>query len=121
MLLLLILLLTKHFLLDFPFQTPYMLRKSQPTGWFIPLLSHAGAHALATTVLLLLFVPAEFALLIGLAEFTAHYTIDYWKARKAKAEFGSAKFWTYLGLDQLLHNFTYIAIIFLVNLYMTGL
>jgi hypothetical protein len=117
---LLILLLIKHFLLDFPFQTPYMLRKSQPTGWFFPLFLHAAAHGAATFILLLFFAPT-LAIPLALAEGVVHFGIDYWKAQKAKAEFASAKFWTYLGLDQLFHNLTYVAIIFIVSLYMTGL
>lgn len=120
MYLLLALLFVKHFLCDYPLQTPYMLRKVRPKGWFVPLTSHAFVHAFFTFCILLLFTDIVFAFLIFIAEFCAHWAIDYWKAQRARAEFGSRQFWNYLGLDQMLHNLTYLAIIFCYSLYMAG-
>jgi Protein of unknown function (DUF3307). len=124
MYLLLALLFIKHFACDYPFQTPWMLQKSAKKGWFAPLTCHALVHGWATYMIIIFMSVAgdpAFALLMGLLDFSAHWAIDYWKAQKTSAEFGSRKFWTYLGLDQLLHNLTYLAIIFCYSLYMVGI
>lgn len=115
------LLFAKHFALDYPLQTPWMLRKSDRTGWLAPLTAHAWGHAFFTGVILLLFSDLEFAVAMMVVDFVAHWSIDYWKAQRTSSEFGSPAFWNYLGLDQLFHNLTYLAIIFMYSLYMTGL
>lgn len=114
-------LFVKHFLFDFLWQTPYMLRKSAKKGWFLPLTLHAAAHALATFVILIFFADAAFAILVSVSEFIIHWAIDYWKAQKVKVDFNSRAFWNYLGADQLFHNLTYLAIIFWYSLYMAGI
>jgi hypothetical protein len=44
----------KHFVADYPLQTPYMLKKFLPGNDFIkPLSAHAGVHALFTLYCLL--------------------------------------------------------------------
>lgn len=121
MYLLLALLFIKHFLCDFYWQTPYMLKKAAAKGWFWPLTLHVAVHAVVTFVIMLLFTDAAFALIMFAAEFAIHWAIDYWKAQKAKAEFNSRAFWNYLGLDQMLHNMTYLAMIFWYSLYMAGI
>lgn len=124
MYLLLALLFIKHFLCDFPLQTSWMLRKGAKKGWILPLTAHAAIHGWATFMILIFMTVAAdpaFALLMGFADFAVHWMIDYWKARKAKADFNSRAFWNYLGLDQLLHNLTYLAIIFWYSLYMAGI
>lgn len=118
MYLLLALLFIKHFLCDYPLQTSWMLRKSHPTEWFWPLTTHAAFHAGFTLVILLFFTNVPFALSVALLEFSAHWNIDYAKAQYSKAKFGSTAFWNHLGLDQLFHNLTYLAIIFAYSLYM---
>lgn len=123
MYILLALLFIKHFLCDYPFQTLWMLNKSAKTGWFFPLTAHAAVHGWATYMILIFMSTGDpgFALLLGLLDFTAHWVIDYWKAQRTSAEFGSRRFWNLLGFDQLLHNLTYLAIILLYSLYMVGI
>lgn len=120
MYLLLALLFIKHFLCDFYWQTPYMLKKSSPTGWFWPLTLHVATHSAVTLVIMLFFTDLPFAIVIAIAEFALHWAIDYWKAQKAKADFNSRAFWNYLGIDQMFHNMTYLAILFWYSLYMAG-
>ena len=124
MYLLLALLFIKHFACDYPFQTLWMLNKSAKKGWLAPLTAHAAVHGWATYMIVLFMtfaVDPAFAILLGAIDFAAHWIIDYWKAQRTSAEFGSRKFWNLLGFDQLLHNLTYLAIIFLYSLYMVGI
>lgn len=74
----------KHFLSDYPLQTPYMLQKFKP-GWdFVkPLGAHAGVHALFTFAIVTAYnvhgsVPFAFGL-AGL-DFTVHFIVDRIKA-----------------------------------------
>jgi hypothetical protein len=70
----------KHFLCDFPFQTPYMMGKFKGgCEWIGPLSAHAGAHAIATTSIALFFKP-ELALVLGMLDFFAHFCVDRVKA-----------------------------------------
>lgn len=121
MYILLALLFIKHFACDYPLQTPWMLKKAAKTGWVLPLTSHASLHAICTLIIVSLFTGPDFAFLMAILDFAAHWAIDYWKAQRTSAEFGSRKFWTYLGMDQLFHNLTYLAIIFCYSLYMVGI
>ena len=124
MYLLLALLFIKHFACDYPFQTPWMLNKSAKKGWLAPLTAHAAVHGWATYMIVLFItfaVDPAFAILLGAIDFAAHWIIDYWKAQRTSVAFGSRKFWNLLGFDQLLHNLTYLAIIFLYSLYMVGI
>ena len=78
----------KHFIADYPLQTPYMLGKFKDKGWIKPLAEHCGVHALFT------YWIACFALMysgfpwtyiwyaFGLAvlDFTIHFIMDRIKA-----------------------------------------
>lgn len=124
MYIILALLLIKHFLCDYPLQSPWMLRKSAEKGWLAPLSAHAYAHAFGTYIVFLIvggFADPTFAVWMMGLDFLAHWLIDFWKARLTRPEFGSRAFWNYLGLDQLLHNLTYLAMIFLYSLYTAGI
>ena len=112
-LLLICLLFFKHFLADFPLQTPYMMRKGAPTGWVVPLLAHCGVHAAFTAIILIPFVGWMFWL-PTLVDFAAHFVIDTWKARVATYKIPDVRFWWALGFDQFLHAMTYIQITYLV-------
>lgn len=109
------LLLIKHFLADFPLQTEYMLRKGAPTGWILPLLTHAAVHAGLTMVVMAFFVDWTLVPLLGAIDFLAHTFIDTWKARLAKYPTSDKRFWTSLGFDQLLHGITYLQITYLAS------
>lgn len=112
LLVLLVLLLFKHFLADFPLQTQYMLKKTQAEDWVGPLTLHAAVHGSLTTLVTMPFIGWH-AFGMGLLDFLAHVLIDYWKAHLTHYNITQKGFWVTLGVDQMLHNFTYVAIAFL--------
>jgi hypothetical protein len=70
----------KHFLADYPLQTPYMLKKFLGgRDWIMPLACHAGVHALFT-LLIALAVKPEVAFLVAGLDFTLHFIMDRIKA-----------------------------------------
>lgn len=106
----------KHFVADYLLQTGWMIAgKGQllaPGGY-----AHAGLHALLSAlVLLILGTPLIASLGLAVAEFIVHYALDY-----AKAAYGhgvdpdqdAQRFWALHGLDQLFHQATYVAMIWL--------
>lgn len=104
----------KHFVCDFPLQTDYQMRMKRiylhPGG-----LSHASVHALATVPVFLLLRPSiGLALGIVAVEFLLHYHID-WAKEKILASWNldpsDRNYWRTIGIDQMLHNFTYVGII----------
>jgi hypothetical protein len=112
---LLTLLFIKHFLADFVFQTEWMVRgKGSESGWFTPLLAHAGVHQLFTTTILLFFIEPFVAISVGVVENWLHITIDRVKASPdllgRYSRIDKPAFWNALGADQLAHALTYIAI-----------
>lgn len=104
----------KHFLADFPLQTPYMLHNKgtygHPGGFL-----HAGLHGVMS-------IPALWALGAGpglilalvAVEFVAHYHIDWAKENAVKRlgySFTDRGFWLFIGVDQLAHHMTLLALI----------
>lgn len=105
----------KHMLGDFFLQTPYQyLHKGQyghPGG-----LLHALIHVVLTAPVFLLLPPASAvsAAIILLAEYVTHYHIDWLKekvVRSGKLTTDCPRFWYALGVDQLAHYLTYLAIV----------
>ena len=111
-------LVVKHTIADFFFQTSYQyLNKGiygHPGG-----ILHAGIHAMMTVPVFLVLAPpsALFGLLVLAGEFAVHYHADWLKEKTIK-RFGwktdDARFWHAFGLDQLVHLLTYVAIIILL-------
>ncbi len=102
----------KHYLFDFVFQTAYQLKNKGTYGHPGGLL-HAGLHALGSLPAILIFAPEMwFATVLVAGEFAVHYHVDWLKERVLKrrgwtpADFG---YWNALGLDQLVHSLTYLA------------
>lgn len=118
-LLLLLLLQVKHLLADFLAQPAWMYKNKgtflHPGG-----LAHAGLHAVLTGFILLLFIHTHMVLLIIVLEFLAHYFIDWAKMNLNRTmgwtPINSENFWRLLGIDQFAHQFTYVAILWLVFL-----
>lgn len=109
--------LTKHLLFDFPFQTVYMLGKAKPGLDFVmPLSAHAGAHAAASLVIILMYKPEYWWLVLG--EFVAHFMIDRmkclykpWPTGPWVAELKGkylAQYYTAFGIDQWAHGICYV-------------
>lgn len=104
----------KHFIVDFPLQQPYQYLNKGTYGHPGGLL-HAGLHALGTGIVLWLFAPLDWIVLMMLFDAVLHYHID-WAKMRLNSHFKLApntdeKFWWLLGFDQLLHWLTYCAII----------
>lgn len=117
MLLLLTLLLLKHFVCDFLYQPPYMFMNKGTYGHPGGII-HSTFHAVVTLVILLFFTTPPIALAIMVGEFIIHYHVDWFKmwynAKKGWGANTHNEFWILLGLDQLIHSLTYVGIIALV-------
>jgi|SRR5579871_1110346 len=104
----------KHFICDFALQTS---RQIQAKGSYgaLPGLEHAGLHALLSLPALLVLTRAPFllaALILG--EFVIHYHVDWSKARIDRARRlndTSTAYWVVFGIDQLVHQMTYLALV----------
>ena len=110
-------LMTKHFICDYPLQTPYQfINKSiygHPGG-----LLHVGIHAVGTVIALSFFTSLLAAAGLGLLDAFIHYHID-WAKNHVNRRFnlkpsGGAGFWFTFGLDQYLHQLTYLLIAFIL-------
>ena len=110
---LLALLLVKHFVCDFVLQTPWQIAQKgvygAPGG-----LVHSGIHIVGTLVALIaVATPITTIVTVLIVEFIVHYHIDWGKeqtVRRLNWRAG-ARFWNSIGFDQLLHGLTYLAIV----------
>ena len=115
---LLALLFIKHCICDFVLQTPWQIKQKgiygAPGG-----IVHSGIHIAGTLlVLLVVMPPLSVIVTVLVAEFLVHYHID-WGKEQAVRRFNwrdGARFWNAIGIDQLLHNLTYLGIL----VYVTG-
>lgn len=107
----------KHFFVDFPLQVPYhYLNKGKflhPGG-----LAHAGLHGATTAAITAVYTTPTFGMFLGVLDFVIHYFIDYFKVNINK-KYGltptnSEYYWWLLGIDQFLHQLTYIGLIALI-------
>jgi hypothetical protein len=107
----------KHYVADYFLQPSWIIAGKgdfrQPGGY-----AHAGIHA-ALTALVLLVAGAALPLiaLIAVGEFGVHYLLDYGKIRYSAGVHITNKpsqFWALHGVDQMLHQLTYAAIIYVV-------
>lgn len=110
-------LLVKHAIADFLLQTDLIFRQKGSYGAPGGLL-HALIHILLTAPVFLLFPGGGPGLAVALltAEFIVHYHIDWTKEQIVRHESWSPKdklFWWALGIDQLLHGLTYVAILWI--------
>ena len=107
----------KHFIADYTLQWPAMIAQkshlNKPGGYI-----HAGIHIILTLpVLLICGLSLLLILLILVAEFVIHYATDYSKGRydcRHKLDMYTRKFWVVHGADQLVHQFTYAAIVAII-------
>ncbi len=107
----------KHFVADYLLQPGWILAGKgnifHPGGY-----AHAGVHAVMSLVVLLLVgTPIGLAAAICAGEFVLHYALDYSKIQYSKGvhvESQPARFWALHGIDQLAHQLTYVAMVFIV-------
>lgn len=114
MILLLTLLTLKHFIFDFVYQPPFQWQNKGTYGHLGGIV-HSGQHALASLLILLFFINPLYALGLAALEFVIHYHMDWFKMSYNKKKGWGAnthsQFWTLLGVDQLVHSLTYIAMV----------
>lgn len=113
----------KHFIADYLLQFGWMIRGkrslSHPGGYV-----HAAVHVFGTVVILKIAgLAAPIIITLAIAEFVIHYVLDFGKV-KFGVNITSSKnprlYWALNGLDQLLHQLTYVAIIFVVGAMVGG-
>lgn len=115
-LILLCLFQAKHVIADFFLQTASML---DGRGVYLHSgrLRHAGVHAAASALVFAsVGAPAAFIFPVVLAEWAVHYNIDWYKGRYTALRHltpDDAAYWWATGVDQALHQLTYIAMIWL--------
>lgn len=104
----------KHVVADYVLQSGWMLASKGRYG-AAGGIAHAGVHGAMTAVVLALGGLA-FGVLAAIAvtEAIVHYHIDWGKERVVSGKAlgtGDGGFWLALGLDQFLHQITYLAIV----------
>lgn len=106
----------KHFICDYPLQGTYMLGKLRATNWVLPLAAHAAVHATATFLIAIWF-SLHLAIILAIADFILHFTIDRLKASPnygGRFKPDQPYFWWALGADQMAHHLTHYAFIFVL-------
>ncbi len=107
--------LLKHFLADYLFQTKYQFEHKGAYGHWGGIL-HAFIHALGTA-LVLCFLNWKIVLLAAFSDGVVHYHVDWLKTntiKHYKLTVNDNWFWYIFGLDQLIHQMTYVFIIFVI-------
>jgi hypothetical protein len=105
----------KHFVADYLLQTSWILRGKgdmhSPGGY-----AHAGLHAIGSLPVLAIaglgLIPI---IVLAAAEFVVHYVIDFGKAKlSAQTHCGPTTrlYWAMHGGDQMLHQLTYVAMLY---------
>lgn len=104
----------KHLICDFVLQTRFQVENKGFYGHAGGLV-HAGCHALFSVPVLLILTRSPF--LIGTAivgEFLIHYHTDWLKARIERVRGWNQRmkvYWIAFGIDQFVHQATYIAMV----------
>jgi hypothetical protein len=110
------LLLFKHFVCDFLMQSHYQVANKIFYGHLGGLI-HALIHGVGTFVVFIFFYSMDIALLCAAIDVVVHYHVDWLKAvitSKFKLKIDNdtrGKFWALFGLDQFIHQMTYLALI----------
>lgn len=117
-LLLMSLLILKHFVADFLFQPPYMYLNKGTYG-HLGGISHVLVHNVCSGIIMIFFVEPITAFGLCLAEAIIHYHIDWAKMNINRmtgwGPLTSENFWRLLGVDQSLHYMTYVWMIWMVT------
>lgn len=115
-LILLVLLQVKHMFADFFLQTARMLA-GRSVYLHFGRAQHAGLHALLSAfALLIVGSPIVFVIWLCVLEGLLHYHIDYAKGRYSeKAGHGpmDRSYWFAFGVDQALHQLTYVGMVWI--------
>lgn len=117
----------KHFVCDFMMQTPQMIKEKGvygKMGGILHALDHFGGTLLLGALILVINFVLNGILInpllifaVAILDGIVHYHIDWGKMRIGEAKQLTPRdreFWFYIGLDQLLHYLTYVAIIIIL-------
>lgn len=108
----------KHWLADFVFQTyEEVCQKGNYGDWHG--FTHSAKQAIGTLVSLMIAglwspILITVVLLATVFDFIAHYHIDWIKVRFGTHNTRNRRYWAEFGADQLLHQLTYVAIIWYI-------
>lgn len=107
----------KHFLADYVLQTRRMtIEKGDPS--LLGGYAHAGVHTAGSLVVFALLIPLSvWVLALLAAEFVVHFGIDYFKVHGSRdvTITGQPKlFWLLHGLDQFMHQLTYLGMVWVI-------
>ena len=112
-LVLMFMLQAKHAVCDGPFQRLWMLKDKGFYGRTGGLV-HAAIHGAGSLAVLVIFgIAAPLAAALAIADAVLHYHIDFIKetvVRQHRWAFDQPFFWWALTVDQMLHQFTYVAL-----------
>lgn len=115
-LLVLILLQLKHWYVDFNSQKIVDVEQKRKYGNLSGII-HSLKHGIGTSLCLLIVTGIPYIIycfILGLIDFVLHYHIDYFRVRKLNVV-DNTNYDKNIGLDQLLHQLTYILIAFLMT------
>ena len=116
---LLVLLQVKHWYIDFVNQSMEEVHSKGIYG-DIPGIWHSAKQGLGTLVAVLLLTGTGFfveAVSVAMLDFVIHYHTDWAKININKSKnytVETPQFWMWLGFDQLVHQLTYLLILYLV-------
>ena len=113
---LMVILQIKHLIVDWCWQPAYEWQNKGTYG-HLGGIRHAGKNAIGTGLCFAAFVPLQMVWVIVLIDFVIHYHVD-WAKMNVNRLMGwgpttHPQFWYLTGLDQFLHQVTYLFLIWL--------
>lgn len=119
-LILLVLFQVKHLFADFFLQTPRMLAGRDEYLHF-GRAQHAALHGMFSVLCMMVVgAPLPFLLVLCAVETAVHYHIDWGKGvHSARTQYApsDAGYWRAFGVDQLLHQLTYVVMVWVWAVY----
>ena len=108
----------KHFICDWVIQTDKEVKYKgsylHPYG-----ILHSVKHSVLTLCILMFFIPSVTSVLFALFDGIIHYHIDWTKqnyTKKFNITPQHKSFWVAIGFDQMLHQLTYLYILYRIVL-----
>ena len=80
-------------------------------------IDHSAKHGIGTMFCIVAAIGTPyiaFAAILGFLDFILHYHIDWAKMNWGNRDIKTKQFWAHLGLDQMLHQLTYIGIAYII-------
>ena len=109
--LILILFQIKHWYIDFVNQSEEEVKHK---GIYLDWLGvkHSLKQGIGTYIILVPFIPVDWAIYLAVIDFVIHYHVDWIKMKFGNRDITTLAFWAQLGLDQMAHQVTYIFLTF---------